>query len=329
MGNPFNNLSKEAVSVQKGSIIMREGEIGQCAYFVVQGRLLVEKNINGENVPIAEIGPRDMVGEFAILDDAPRSATVTALENSVLIVLNKTRIRSLIRRSPAVAEVIMKLLCHKLRNRYQASKNSNELDNPDVWRRICMILLLCAKSEENPAVLYQTFSSQVEAILELPSKTVSELIERLEKAAAIETQGKKTLCVNEDKLQIFVEQNTEEYANIPIETFSEAKEYQAAQVILEAFPEDMRTQEFIEVPKAQVTQVLVASSLWKDLRPQFQYQRSEAMLQYLLAREQVKPSASVSGDVLIYPAILEEIPIPQNSLIAYESMKTALLTPAS
>jgi len=326
MGNPlFNSLSKEAVSVQKGSIIMREGEIGQCAYFVVQGRLLVEKCIEGENIPIAEIGPRDMVGEFAILDDAPRSATVTAMENSVLIVLNKHRIRSLIRRSPAVAEVIMKLLCHKLRSRNQTLKNATDLVNPDLWRKICSLLLLCAKSEDNPSSLYHLFRQYVLTICEIPPQSMPDVLQRLEKANAIETQGQKTLCIDEDKLNLFVELSTEEYANISVEIFSEVKEYHAAQVLLQSFPEPSPGKTYVEAPKNRLIQAMLASSLWKDLRPHYQYQRSEAMINYMLAKETIDRSPT-SNDILRFnPRVLVEIDVPQEALIEYESMKTTLL----
>lgn len=304
---------------------MREGEIGQCAYFVVQGRLLVEKNIDGENVPIAEIGPRDMVGEFAILDDAPRSATVTAMENSVLLVLNKHRIRSLIRRSPAVAEVIMKLLCHKLRKRHPMLKNVNDLDDLAIWQKICWILLLCAKGEDNPAALYRMFSDQLEYILEISTKQVFKVIERLENASAVETQNQRTLCINEDLLRLFVEQCAEEYANIPIETFSETKEYYAAQVILQTLPEISKGKDYIEIPKTDLIQAMMASSLWKDLRPHYQQQRSEAMIHFLLSKEIILASPFLPDNVRVYPKILREIELPEDSLAAYESMKTALL----
>ncbi len=324
MGNPiFYHFSKEAVSVPQGSVIMREGEIGQCAYFVVQGRLLVEKEIAGENIPIAEIGPRDMVGELAILDDAPRSATVTALENSVLFVLNKHRIRSLIRRSPAVAEVIMKLLCHKLRNRTQIVKQPNDLDHPDIWRKICNILLLCTQGETHPTSLYRNFALQLHRLLEIPTDNILEVLKRLETAGTIDTQNQKTLCVDEHKLELFVKYSTEEYANIPILVFSDVMEYRAVQVLLQTDGDLPEQEVFIEMTKSQWIQILVGSSLWNSLRPHYQVQRAEAMIQQLIGNGILELSPNMEDRLRIYPEAWQNMKEPQASSVIYASMKVA------
>ena len=81
----ITEFSREAMKVAKGTVLMRQGEVGNSAYFVIEGRLLVEQEVNGCFHPVAEIGAKDIVGELAILDDAPRSATVTAIENSLIL----------------------------------------------------------------------------------------------------------------------------------------------------------------------------------------------------------------------------------------------------
>ena len=304
---------------------MREGEVGQCAYFVVQGRLLVEKEIDGESVPIAEIGPRDMVGEMAILDDAPRSASVIAMEDSILIVLNKHRIRSLIRRSPAVAEVIMKLLCHKLRSRHYSLTQSHQLNDPDIWRKATTILLLCAKGDDNPASLYLQFIQNLEFLLELPPVVIKDIIARLEEASIIETQSQKTLCINEDKLKIFQVLSTEEYANIPIKSFTSAKEYHTAQILLQVFPVEPGGQDIVEIDKNELAKALAGSPLWKELRPHYQEQRSSAILEHLVARKIIAQSPASKDVLQITPSILQQVEVPQEILITYESLKSILI----
>ncbi|RJP19242.1 MAG: hypothetical protein C4527_27045 [Candidatus Omnitrophota bacterium] len=107
--------SQDTIEVKKGTVLIREGEIGNCAYLVLWGRLQISRDINGKRVVIGEIRPVDIVGELAILDEMPRSATVTVVEDSRLIELNKHRMKAIIRRYPDIAEVVMKLLCGKLR----------------------------------------------------------------------------------------------------------------------------------------------------------------------------------------------------------------------
>jgi CRP-like cAMP-binding protein len=66
-----------------GEALLREGEVGQELYVVVSGRVRVERG--SKTVAILERG--GVVGELAALDPAPRTATVTALEPTLLLCL--------------------------------------------------------------------------------------------------------------------------------------------------------------------------------------------------------------------------------------------------
>ncbi len=105
-----------AFSLRAGTMLIQEGDLGRCAYLLLSGRLHVYKEHDGEAVMCGEITPIDIVGELAIFDEMPRSATVVVVEDAHLIELNKHKLKALIRRSPTIAETIIKLLCSKLRD---------------------------------------------------------------------------------------------------------------------------------------------------------------------------------------------------------------------
>jgi len=102
------------IRLARGSILMKEGEMGNCAYLLVEGRLQVEKQIDGENVTVGIIAPVDLVGEIAILCERPRSATVIALDDVGLIQINRHRLKQIIRRSPDIAETVIKILSSRV-----------------------------------------------------------------------------------------------------------------------------------------------------------------------------------------------------------------------
>jgi hypothetical protein len=73
------------VSVSAGTVVIREGDEGDCFYAVASGELLVAKQ--GQDV--ARLGRGDGFGEIALIKDVPRTATVTAVTASELFSLEK------------------------------------------------------------------------------------------------------------------------------------------------------------------------------------------------------------------------------------------------
>lgn len=67
----------DEVEYPQGSVLMREGEVGQQAFVIVEGSVSV--TLRGKT--LANLGPGQVVGEMALMDGEPRSATVTALEH--------------------------------------------------------------------------------------------------------------------------------------------------------------------------------------------------------------------------------------------------------
>lgn len=54
-----------------GTVLFREGEAGEKAYYIEEGRVSI---VRGEET-IAVLGTGDIVGEMALIDDRPRTAT--------------------------------------------------------------------------------------------------------------------------------------------------------------------------------------------------------------------------------------------------------------
>lgn len=78
--------------VQRGELVIREGEVGDAAYIVRSGVLQVFKRMGEENVVLRQLGPGDVFGETAIFAASPRTASVVALEDSELVVVTKKTI---------------------------------------------------------------------------------------------------------------------------------------------------------------------------------------------------------------------------------------------
>ena len=117
----FDGLSKKALeriaAVTKeqrfaaGDEVTIESTRGARFHLVLEGRLAVMKG--GREV--ATLGPGDTVGEMALLDDGPRTATVVAREPSRTLTMASWNFRSLLRAEPTIMEKILLQLVARLR----------------------------------------------------------------------------------------------------------------------------------------------------------------------------------------------------------------------
>jgi CRP-like cAMP-binding protein len=90
--------------VPGGSLVFQEGDPGDSLFLVSSGNLLVMKsNERGRQVELARLGPGSFFGEFALLTDRRRHASVRALDECELLSLQRTDLMELIEEHPSVA----------------------------------------------------------------------------------------------------------------------------------------------------------------------------------------------------------------------------------
>ncbi len=94
-----------------GEVVIREGEMGDALYLVVEGKVRVRK---GER-EVAELGEREVFGEMALLDPAPRSATVEALSDVTLLRIRREDFADVMAEKPDIARGVIQVLTRRLR----------------------------------------------------------------------------------------------------------------------------------------------------------------------------------------------------------------------
>ncbi len=127
-----------------GEVICREGSTGREAYLIHSGRVRVTRRNGTEDTILAELGPNELVGEFSIIDQEPRSATVTAIVETKVAIINAGRLALIFERSPEVAATIVRLLVHKLREANRIKSGEVSPTDWKFWRRTIYLLLLLA-----------------------------------------------------------------------------------------------------------------------------------------------------------------------------------------
>lgn len=126
------------VYLPAGTIIMREGELGEDMYVVLEGELAISRH----DKPIDYLGPGMILGEMAMVDDRPRSATVTAVTPCALIRLDRAGFRDLVSRSPDFALRVMSILSVRTRRFIEEEVHRQRMEEElAVGRRIQLSLL--------------------------------------------------------------------------------------------------------------------------------------------------------------------------------------------
>jgi CRP/FNR family cyclic AMP-dependent transcriptional regulator len=116
----FAGLSKERLrqigslmtrlDVGAGKVLARQGDVGREFVILLEG----EVEIVRDGKVVATRGAGDYVGEIALLDNRPRTATVTAKTDVVAEVLNRAEFSSLLATSPDLSNEVMATMARRL-----------------------------------------------------------------------------------------------------------------------------------------------------------------------------------------------------------------------
>ena len=137
----FQELSLDEISIldqylgllelAKNDTVFDEGESGEFVCFVVNGELeVLKKSPGGDSSTITKLGKGQTIGEMALIDELPRSATVRARSPSSLTVLSRKGFEELAGQSPEIAIKILKYLARSLSLNLRKTSNrvSGHLD---------------------------------------------------------------------------------------------------------------------------------------------------------------------------------------------------------
>jgi CRP/FNR family cyclic AMP-dependent transcriptional regulator len=111
-------LPKFRQRYRESEIIFEQGSTGSEMYLIHRGKVLLSvRQDETQKVALVVLGPGDFFGEMALVDDSPRSATASAVEDDTeLIVIDRVRFLFMVRQQPEFALSLMHTLCRRLRD---------------------------------------------------------------------------------------------------------------------------------------------------------------------------------------------------------------------
>lgn len=175
----LNAIANQAVSQQypKNSILVYEGEEPDALYIIVSGKAKVYvSDEDGKELVLDSLGPGEFFGELALIDGAPRSATVMTTDKATLLKINQKDFSSYLQNTPGVALNVLKELARRVRG---VNEHIRDLALLDVYGRVARTLLRLAKETDEglvtDAITQQEIANMVGASREMVSRVLNNL----------------------------------------------------------------------------------------------------------------------------------------------------------
>jgi signal transduction histidine kinase len=117
----------DEVVVERGDVLMKEGAPGDALYVVLDGDFEISKRSGNQDVLLAERGTGEVLGEMALIEESPRSATVKATRKSKILRITKEVFQTLIGSSPSAALSMLHTMSSRLRNTESMLRQSEKM----------------------------------------------------------------------------------------------------------------------------------------------------------------------------------------------------------
>ena len=107
-------FASERLMFKPDQVLVRQGELGDAAFIIVEGTAEVLIDTPDGPVAVARLKRNDIIGEIAILCDVPRTATVQAIDQLTALKITKELFFRMVSDFPDMGIEIMRSLAHRL-----------------------------------------------------------------------------------------------------------------------------------------------------------------------------------------------------------------------
>lgn len=173
-------LKKYGRYMKANQIIFKEGETGNYMFIIQKGRVKLTQRVKGEEKILMVLGKGDFFGEMAILDNSPRIATATSVEDTVMLALNRDGFINMVKQNANIAINIMDKLTKRLR---RADMIIKDLQARDVKSLLVTQFLEMYKMyiDDNQRIKKNKVISELARQVDVSERKVISFLEELQK----------------------------------------------------------------------------------------------------------------------------------------------------
>lgn len=119
----------EKITFKVGDLLFKEGDLSRHFYIIQEGNVeIFQKGLHGEKIPLSVVGAGQSLGEFAMIDDSPRSATARCLTRVEAILVNEEAYKYMIEKLPDWVVSMMQGLVSRIRETNEILKRHGIVD---------------------------------------------------------------------------------------------------------------------------------------------------------------------------------------------------------
>lgn len=192
------------VRMRRGEVLFNEGEPGDRVYVIAEGKIkLGHSASDGRETIIAILGPGEMLGELALFDPGPRTATATAIAPTRLLELRHDDLTTFLRGRPELSAQLLQSLARRLRRTNAALA---DLVFSDVPGRVAKALLDLAHRFGTPAddgirVAHDLTQEELAQLVGASRETVNKALAEFGNRGWIRLEGRAVLILEPARLE--------------------------------------------------------------------------------------------------------------------------------
>lgn len=197
-------LAQAAVRrVARNELVLRRGDPSSGANIIVAGRVRIgTMSEDGREVTLGVLGPGDVLGEMSVLDGEDVSADVTAMEDCVLLFIERARFLRLLRADSDLCLRMMAVLCRRIRRSNEALEDMALLD---LGARLARLLLRLAqdygaKTARGTRIEVKMSQKDIGTLVGSSREKVNKQLREWEEAGVLGKDGGRLLIIRRDTL---------------------------------------------------------------------------------------------------------------------------------
>lgn len=201
-------FKKFEVRYSAGDMIFCEFEPGNEFFLIQTGTVRVVKVINGVEKTLDVLKAGEFFGEMAILENAPRSASIIAHEDAVLLEFNKNNFEMLMKGQPQLAFNLLKVLSRRI---FDQRRRFMTLTIEDIEIKLYDVLIMLIEKQTNfgllkPNTVINATSSDIAHWAGIPESECKSVLDKLVSKNKIEIMSGEILVKKPDSIKRSISQ---------------------------------------------------------------------------------------------------------------------------